>query len=70
MTISMRLRQYRPTLSSFLHALVDEVVGEAVGLLLQLGIGQLFVARDQGDAVRHGVDGVLGKIGNIQGHRT
>ena len=53
-----------------LHALVDEVVREAVGLLLQLGIRQLFVAADQGDTVWHGIDGVLGKIGNIQGHRT
>jgi hypothetical protein len=33
-----------------------------------LGIGQLLVAADEGDTVRHGVDGVLGKIGNIQGH--
>ncbi len=53
-----------------LDALVDEVVGEAVGLLLQLGIGQLFVAADEGDTVRHSVDGVLGKIGDIQGHGT
>ena len=69
-TISMRLRQYSPTLSSFLHALVDEVVREAVRLLLQLGVGQLFVAADEGDTVRHSVDGVLGEIGNIQGHGT
>ena len=60
MTISMRLRQYSPTLSSFLHALVDEVVGEAVRLLLQLAVGELFVTADQGNTVRHGVDGVLG----------
>ena len=53
-----------------LDALVDEVVREAVGLLLQLGIRQLFVAADEGDTVRHGVDGVLGKIGDIQSHRT
>ncbi len=53
-----------------LDALVDEVVREAVGLLLQLGVGQLFVAADQGDTVRHGVDGVLGKVGDIQGHET
>ena len=51
-----------------LDALVDEVVGEAVGLLLQLSIRQLLVTADQGDAVRHGVDGVLGEIGNVQGH--
>ena len=51
-----------------LHALVDQVVGEAVGLLLQLGVGQLFVAADQGDAVWHGVDGVLGEVGDVQGH--
>ncbi len=53
-----------------LDALVDEVVRKAVGLLLQLGIRQLFVAADEGDTVRHGIDGVLGKIGDIQGHRT
>jgi hypothetical protein len=45
-------------------------VGEAVGLLLQLGVGQLLVTGDQGDTVRHSVDGVLGEIGNIQGHGT
>ena len=66
----MRLRQYNPTLSSFFDALVEEVVGQAVGLLLQLGIGELFVAADQGNTVRHGVDGVLGEIGNVQGHET
>ena len=70
MTISMRLRQYSPTLSSFLTPWSMQVVGEAVGLLLQLGVGQLFVAADEGDTVRHGVDGVLGEIGNVQGHST
>ena len=60
MTISMRLRQYSPTLSSFLDALVDEVVREAVGLLLQLPIGDLVVAADQGDPIGDDVDGVLG----------
>ena len=68
MTISMRLRQYSPTLSSFLHALVEEVVRQAVGLLLELGVGQLVVPADQGDTVRDGVDGVLRQVGNIQGH--
>ena len=53
-----------------LHALVDQVVREAVGLLLQLGVGQLLVAADQGDTVRHSVDGVLGEVGNVQGHGT
>ena len=51
-----------------LHAVGDEIVREAVRLFLQPGIGDLFVPADQGDTVRHGVDGVLGKIGNIQGH--
>ena len=60
----------QPDLVVLLHALVEQVVGEAVGLLLQLGVGELFVAGDQGDAVRHGVDGVLGEIGNVQGHGT
>ena len=60
----------QPDLVVLLDALVDEVVGEAVGLLLQLGVGQLLVAADEGDTVWHGVDGVLGKIGNVQGHGT
>ena len=51
-----------------LDALVDEVVGEAVGLLLQLGVRELLVTADQGNTVRHSVDGVLGEIGNVQGH--
>ena len=58
----------QPDLVVLLHPLIDQVVGEAVGLLLQLGVGQLLVAADQGDTVRHSVDGVLGEIGNIQGH--
>ena len=58
----------QPDLVVLLDALVDQVVGEAVGLLLQLSIRQLLVTADQGNAVRHGVDGVLGKIGNVQGH--
>jgi hypothetical protein len=45
-------------------------VGEAVGLVLQLGVGDLLVAADQGDTVRHSVDGVLGEIGYVQGHET
>ncbi|MCW2550562.1 MAG: hypothetical protein JWR78_343, partial [Mycobacterium sp.] len=32
--------------------------------------GEFLAARDQGDTVWHGVDGVLGKIGDIQGHGT
>ena len=60
----------QPDLVVLLDALVDEVVGEAIGLLLQLGVGELLVAADQGDTVRHSVDGVLGEIGNVQGHRT
>ncbi len=60
----------QPDLVVLLDALVDEVVGEAVRLLLQLGVGELLVAADEGDAVRHGVDGVLGEIGNVQGHGT
>jgi hypothetical protein len=45
-------------------------VSEAVRLHLQLGVSELFVAADEGDTVRHSVDGVLGKIGNVQGHGT
>ena len=50
--------------------MVDEVVGESIRLLLQLGVGQLFAVGDEGDTVRHSVDGVLSEIGNVQGHRT
>jgi hypothetical protein len=45
-------------------------VGQAVGPLLQLGVGEPFIPGYDGDTVWHGVDGVLGKIGNIQGHGT
>ena len=51
-----------------LHALLLQVVREAVGFLLELGVGQLFVAADQGDTVGDGIDGVLRQVGNIQGH--
>ena len=60
----------QPDLVVLLHPLVAQVVGQAVGLLLQLGVGELFVAGNEGDTVRHGVDGVLGEIGNVQGHST
>ena len=59
-----------PDLVVLLDALVDEVVREAVGLLLQLGVRELLVPANEGHTVRHGVDSVLGKIGNVQGHRT
>ena len=51
-----------------LHTPLLQVVREAVGLLLELGVGQLLVAADQGDTVRDGIDGVLRQVGNIQGH--
>ncbi|OBI79775.1 hypothetical protein A5663_18590 [Mycobacterium sp. E740] len=60
----------QPDLVVLLDALVDEVVGQPVGLVLQLGVGQLVVAADQGDAVWHGIDGVLGEIGDVQSHGT
>ena len=59
-----------PDLVVLLDALVDEVVGELVGLLLQLAVGQLVVTADQGDTIWHGVDGVFGKVCNVQGHGT
>ena len=59
-----------PDLVVLLDALVDEVVSQAIGLLLQLGVSQRLVTRDEGDAVRHGVDGVLGEIGDIQSHSS
>ena len=58
----------QPDLVVLSDATVDQVVREPVGLLLQLRVGQLLVAADQGDTVRHSVDGVLGEIGDIQGH--
>ena len=64
----MRLRQYSPTLSSFFTPPRLEVVGQAVGFLLELGIGQLVVATDQGDAVRHSIDSVLSEIGDVKSH--
>jgi hypothetical protein len=57
-------------LVALLHAPADQVVGEAVGLVLQLGVGDLLVAADQGDPVGYGVDGVLGEVGDVQGHRA
>ena len=51
-----------------LDAVVDEVVGETVRLLLKPGVGDLVVPTYQGDTVRYGVDSVLGKIGNVEGH--
>jgi hypothetical protein len=49
--------------------LVGEVVSKAIGLLLQLAISDLFVSTDQRNTVGHGINGVLSKIGNIQGHK-
>ena len=51
-----------------LHTPLLQVVRESVGFLLELGVGQLLVAADQGDTVRDGIDGVLRQVGNIQGH--
>jgi hypothetical protein len=45
-------------------------VSQSIRPLLQLGVRELLVPRNQGDTVRHGVNGVLGKIGDIQGHGT
>ena len=47
-----------------------EQVRELVGAPVELAVGQLLVATNEGDAVGHGVDGVLGKIGDVQGHGT
>ncbi len=51
-----------------LHPLLLQVVREAVGLLLELGVGQLLLTADQRYTVGDGIDGVLRQIGNIQGH--
>ena len=50
----------QPDLVVLLDALVEQVVRETVGLLLQFGVGQRLVAADEGNTVRHSVDGVLG----------
>lgn len=60
----------QPDLVVLLDALVEEVVRQAVRLLLELCVGELLVAADEGDTVWHGVDGVLGKISDVQGHET
>ena len=41
---------------------------QAIGLLLQFGVGRLIVAADQSDTIRYGVDHVLRQVGDIQGH--
>ena len=51
-----------------LDAVVDQVVRQPVGLLLELGEGDLLVPADDGHAVGHGVDGVLGEISDVEGH--
>ena len=49
-------------------SLGDQVVGQAVGLVLELAIGDLQVAADQRDPVGEGVGGVLEDVGHIQCH--
>ena len=48
------------------HALADEVVGEAVGPLLELGVGAALVADHEGEAVAEGVGGHLPHVGEVE----
>jgi len=45
-----------------------QVVSEPVGLVLELGVGDLAVAADQRDPIREGVDGMLEQVGHVQCH--
>ena len=52
---------------------VAEVMGEAVGPGVELGVGEAHVARHQGQPVRHGVDHQLEQVGEVErslGHRS
>ena len=49
-------------------ALRGEVVGQAVGALLELREGLLAIAADQGGAIGHGIDRVLDEVGQVEGH--
>ena len=51
-----------------LDSLGSQVVGQAVGLVFQLGVGDLAVAADQRDPPGEGVDGMLEQVGHVQCH--
>ena len=45
-----------------------EVVGEAVGALLELREGLLAIAADQGGAIGDGINRVLDEVRQVEGH--
>ena len=45
-----------------------QVVGQAVGLVVKLGVGDLAVSEDQRYPLRVGVDGMLEQVGHVQCH--
>ena len=45
-----------------------QVVGQAVGLVFELAVGDLAVAADQRDPLGEGVDGMLEQVGHVQCH--
>ena len=45
-----------------------QVVGQAIGLVLELGVGELTVAADQRDPLGESVDGMLEQVGHVQCH--
>ena len=47
---------------------VGQVVGQAVGALVELGVGALLAVAHHGQAVGHGVDGVLEQVGEVVRH--
>ena len=49
-------------------SLGGQVVGQAIGLVLELAIGDLAVAVDQRDPLGEGVGGMLEDVGHIQCH--
>ncbi|GAB3904953.1 hypothetical protein GCM10029964_099490 [Kibdelosporangium lantanae] len=49
-------------------AAVGEMMSEPVGPLLQLRIGDPALTADRGDPLRHDINGVLDKVGDVEGH--
>ena len=49
-------------------SLGGQVVRQAVGLVFELGVGDLAVAADQRDPLGEGVDGMLEQVGHVQCH--
>ena len=50
------------------HSPGGEVVGEPVGVGLELGVGHPSLPHDEGGPVGDDVDGVLEQVSDVQGH--